>query len=153
MRKLMRKRILVGLSTIAVLATAGIALAYFTSSGTGTGTASVGTVADVTIDPVTIADVLYPGTSSSVAFTINNSSDTAVKVDKVVADSPAITGLPAGCEAADFTFDDVSVAADVPAGGSVSGSGSLAMENTAVSQDACQGASPVLHLKVDNSGI
>lgn len=153
MRKLMRKRILVSVATIAVLATAGVALAYFTSSGTGTGTATVGTVADVTIDPVTIADTLYPGGSSSVEFTINNSSDTAVQVDKVVADSPAITGLPAGCEVADFTFDDVSVAATIPAGGSVDGSGTLAMANTNVSQDACQGESPVLHLKVDNSGI
>lgn len=153
MRKLMRKRILVPVTTMMVLAVAGVALAYFTSSGTGSGTATVGTVADVTIDPVTIADTLYPGGSSSVAFTINNSSDTAVNVDKVVADTPAITGLPAGCEAADFTFADVSVAATIPASGSVNGSGTLEMANTAVSQDACQGASPVLHLKVDNSGI
>ncbi len=153
MRKLMRKRILVPVATMMVLAVAGVALAYFTSSGTGTGTATVGTVADVTISPVTIADPLYPGTSSSVAFTINNSSSTAVQVDKVVADSPAITGQPVGCEAADFTFAAVDVATTIPAGGSVSGTGSLAMANTLVSQDACQGASLVLHLKVDNSGI
>ena len=154
MRKLMRKRILVTVSTIAVLAFAGIAVAYFTSTGTGSGTASVGTDAGVTIDPVTISDTLYPGGSSSVEFTVNNTStDTAAKVGKVVVDSPAITGLPVGCEAADFTFADVTVDTEIAAGDSVSGSGTLEMANTAVNQDACKGASPVLHLKVDNSGI
>jgi hypothetical protein len=153
MRKLVRKRIIVPVATIAVLAVAGVAVAYFTSSGTGSGTASVGTVADVTISPVTIATTLYPGGSSSVNFTINNSSDTAVKVGKVVADSPAITGLPDGCLAADFTFADVTVNDTVPAHGTLDGSGTLKMTNSNISQDACQGQSPVLHLKVDNSGI
>jgi hypothetical protein len=158
MRKLMRKRILVPVVALAAIAVAGIAVAYFTASGTGSGTATVGTVSDVTITDVTLPDTLYPGGSTSVRFTIANASaDTAVTVDKVVADTrygtTGVDGLPRGCDAADFTFDAVTVSASIPASRSTTGTGTLSFANTNVNQDACQGASPVLHLKVDNSGI
>ena len=158
MRKLMRKRILVPVVALAALALAGIAVAYFTASGTGSGTASVGTVGDVTITDVTLPDTLYPGGSTSVRFTINNtSSDTAVSVDKVVADTrygtTGVDGLPRGCDPADFTFADVSVNTSIAASGSTTGTGTLRFANSNANQDACQGAAPVLHLKVDNSGI
>ncbi|HEX7289728.1 MAG TPA: hypothetical protein VF250_01265 [Conexibacter sp.] len=158
MRKLMRKRILVPVAAIAALAVAGIAVAYFTASGTGSGTATVGTVSDVTITDVTLPDTLYPGGSTSVRFTINNTSaDTAVNVDKVVADTrygtTGVDGLPRGCDAADFSFGDVTVSESISANGSTTGTGTLSMANTNANQDACQGASPTLHLKVDNSGI
>jgi hypothetical protein len=158
MRKLMRKRILVPVAAIAALAVAGIAVAYFTASGSGSGTATVGSVAGVTITDVTLPDTLYPGGSTSVRFTINNSSaDTAVSVDKVIADtaygSTGVDGLPRGCDPADFTFGDVTVNESISANGSTTGTGTLRFANTSANQDACQGASPVLHLKVDNSGI
>ncbi len=158
MRKLMRKRILVPVAAIAALAVAGIAVAYFTASGTGSGTATVGSAAGVTITDVTFDNTLYPGGGTTVRFTINNSSsDTAVTVDKVVADTAygttGVDGLPAGCDAADFTFGDVTVNTEIAADGSTSSTGTLSMANSSANQDACQGASPVLHLKVDNSGI
>jgi hypothetical protein len=158
MRKLMRKRILVPVAAIAALAVAGIAVAYFTASGTGSGTASVGSAAGVTISSVSFDNTLYPGGSTTVRFTINNSSsDTAVQVDKVVADTSegtnGISGLPAGCDASDFSFGDVTVNASIDASRSTDATGTLRLANTSANQDACQGASPVLHLKVDNSGI
>jgi hypothetical protein len=158
MRKLMRKRILVPVVAIAAIAVAGIAVAYFTASGTGSGTASVGTASDVTITSVTLPDALYPGGSTSVRFTVNNTSaDTAVQVDKVVADTrygtTGVDGLPVGCDAAAFTFAAVSVSTSIPANGSTSGAGTLRFADSGRNQDVCQGASPVLHLKVDNSGI
>lgn len=158
MRKLMRKRILVPVVALAALAVAGIAVAYFTASGTGSGTASVGTVSDVTISDVSFDNALYPGGSTPVRFTIENTSaDTAVKVDKVVADTSrgtnGISGLPDGCDAADFTFDDVSVGASIDASGSQAASGTLHFADSGSNQDACQDARPVLHLVVDNSGI
>jgi hypothetical protein len=158
MRKLMRKRILVPVVALAALAVTGIAVAYFTASGTGSGTASVGTDSGVTITGVSFDNTLYPGGSTTVRFTINNaSSNTAVSVDKVVADTrygtTGVDGLPAGCSAADFTFADVSVARSIPASGSVAATGTLRMANTSANQDACQSQAPVLHLKVDNSGI
>jgi len=158
MRKLMRKRILVPVAAIAALAVAGIAVAYFTASGTGSGTATVGSAAGVTITNVSLPDTLYPGGSTAVRFTINNSSsNTAVQVDKVVADTSAgtngITGVTGNCLASDFTFDDVTVSRSIAADGSVDATGTLRLANSNASQDDCQGASPVLHLKVDNSGI
>jgi hypothetical protein len=158
MRKLMRKRILVPVVAIAAIAVAGIAVAYFTASGTGSGTATVGAAAGVTITGVTLPDTLYPGGSTSVRFTIDNaSSDTAVQVDQVVADtrygSTGVDGLPVGCDASDFTFAAVSVNTSIPASRSTTGSGTLRFADNGRNQDACQGASPVLHLKVDNSGI
>ena len=158
MQKVLRKRILVPVVAIAALAVAGIAVAYFTASGTGSGTATVGSAAAVTITDVTIADALYPGGSANVRFTINNpSADTAVNVDKVVADvsqgTNGVTGLPRGCDPADFSFGDVTVNESISANGSTSGTGTLALANSTANQDACQGASLTLHLKVDNSGI
>jgi hypothetical protein len=158
MRKLMRKRILVPVVAIAAMAVAGIAVAYFTASGTGSGTATVGSAAGVTITDVTFDDTLYPGGSTTVRFTINNTSaDTAVSVDKVVADTAygttGVDGLPTGCDASDFSFGDVTVNESISANGSTSSTGTLSLANSTANQDACQGASPVLHLKVDNSGI
>lgn len=158
MRKLMRKRILVPVVAIAALAVAGIAVAYFTASGTGSGTATVGSAAGVTITNVTFDSTLYPGGSTTVRFTINNgSSDTAVSVDKVVADTGAgtngITGVTGNCLASDFTFGDVTVGRSIAAGSSVDATGTLRLADSSANQDDCQGASPVLNLKVDNSGI
>jgi len=158
MRKLMRKRILVPVVAIAAIAVAGIAVAYFTASGTGSGTATVGSAAGVTIENVSIDSTLYPGGSSTVRFTVrNSSSDTAVTVDKVVADTSTyangISGLPDGCAASDFSFGDVTVNASIAADGTTDSSGTLRFADSGRNQDACQGASPVLHLKVDNSGI
>jgi hypothetical protein len=151
MRKLMRKRILVPVAAVMALAIAGIAVAYFTASGSGTGTGTVGTDAGVSITGVTIDDTLYPGGSSNVRFTVTNlSSDTAVKVGKVVLDS---IRTPVGCEAADFSFDDVDVNAELAASDSRDLTGTLEMANTNVSQDGCQGRSVDLNLTVDNRGI
>jgi len=157
MRKLLRKRILVPVAAIAALAVAGIAFAYFTASGTGSGTATVGSAAGVSIGNVSFDSTLYPGGSTTVRFTItNSSSSTAVSVDKVVADTAygttGVDGLPRGCSAADFTFADATVGRSIPASGSVDGTGTLRFADNG-NQNACQGASPVLHLKVDNSGI
>lgn len=149
-----RKKILVPLLAVLALAVTGAAIAFWTTSGTGSGTATVGTDSGVTINPVSFTGTLYPAGSVPVSFTINNlSADTAVRVASVVADTSTyvngISGLPAGCNAADFHFGDVAVASSIPASGTLPGSGTLAMDNTAVNQDACKGASPVLHLKVN----
>lgn len=158
MRKLMRKRIVAPIAAIAVLALAGIAIAYFTASGTGSGSGSVGTDAGLTITNVSFDSPLYPGAGSVVRFTINNpSTDAAVRVSRVIADTTAgtngITGLTGGCLAADFRFDAVTIDASIGAGSSLDAAGTIAMAETGANQDACQGQSPVLNLKVDNSGI
>ncbi len=158
MKSIKRKRVLVPLAIVFALAVSAAAVAYWTASGTGSGTASVGTDAGVTISPVTFSGTLYPGGSVTVNFTVNNSSASApVQVDKVVANTAAgtngMSSLPAGCLAADFTFADVTVATNIAPSGTYSGTGTLSMANTAVNQNACKLSSPVLNLRVDNSGI
>ena len=141
---------------VAAIVVAGAAIAFWTSSGTGQGTATVGTSSGLPISAVTFGNTLYPGGKSPVSFTITNSSaNSAITVNQVAADTSfgatGVTGLPGGCLAADFTFPTYTVNQSIPAGGtlnvSVPTAGGLAFANTAVNQDACKGASPVLHLK------
>jgi hypothetical protein len=151
MRKHMRKRILVPVAAIMALAVAGIAVAYFTASGTGSGTASVGAAGGITITNVQFDRTLYPGGSTGVSFDIENAStDTPVRVGKVVTDS---IRTAAGCDAADFSFGDVDVNTEIAAGGRTSAAGTLSMTNSAANQDACQSTGVELNLRVDNSGI
>jgi P pilus assembly chaperone PapD len=146
-----KARILLGL--FAALAVTAAAIAYWTASGTGSGTASVGSDSGVTISGVSFSGSLYPGGSATVTFTVNNTSTTSsVKVDKVIQDGD-VTGLPANCSASDFSFDDASVTEEIAKSDSVTKTGTLHMANTSDNQNACKGASPVLHLKTDNSGI
>lgn len=151
MRKLSRKRILVPVVAVVALAVAGIAVAFFTASGTGRGTATVGTAGGVTITDVSFGGALYPGQSTTVSFRVNNTgTDTAVRVGTVR--STGIT-TPDGCAAADFTFTGDAIDAEIPAGGSVNGTGTLRMAESGANQDACQGGSVDVDLSVDNSGL
>src|ERR1700730_13221365 len=68
-----RKKIIAALCGVGVLAVAGIAVAYFTTSGGGTGTATVGTSSALVIHGTTTT-ALYPGTTTPVAFTADNST-------------------------------------------------------------------------------
>lgn len=157
--KFTKKRVLVALAAVGVLAIVGVAAAFFTSSGTGSGTATVGTASDVTIDSVSITGDLFPGgDAATVSYTVNNATGKSVKVGDVVANTGAgtngITGLPAGCSASDFTYtSDGALNTTIADGGHADGSGTLSLANSSSNQDACQGAAPTLNLKVDNSGL
>lgn len=68
-----RKRRLVALvALLALLLTSG-AVAYFTTTGTGSGSATVGTSSVITLHGTTTG-TLYPGTSETVTFTADNPS-------------------------------------------------------------------------------
>jgi hypothetical protein len=156
--KFTKKRVLTTLSVVGILAIAAVAFAYWTASGTGSGTASVGSDSGVTINNVAFDGDLYPGHEVTVTFdVVNGSADAKAKVEKVIADvgegTNGISGLPAGCSADDFHFSDVSVDTEIDESATVPAEGTLAMDNTSVNQDACKDAAPVLHLTTDNSGI
>ena len=155
------------LAALVVAAAAAIgAYAYWTASGSGSGTASVGTDSGISINNFAFSGgpgangKLYPGGSVDVAFDVNNlSSSSKAKVGQIVADTSAgtngITGLPAGCSAADFHFTPgTAINAEINASGTAHvADAKLSMDDTGANQDACKNASPVLHLKVDNSGL
>lgn len=154
MNRFMNKKVLAVLGTICVLGIAAGAYAYFTSSGSGTVTATVGSSSAVTIKG-TVSGSLYPGTSSTVTFTVDNPSSGkqrvgTISLEKITPDaghsscSTTITGVTP-----DFTMAGVEVNKVYGPGNgqAVTPTGTLTMNETNVSQDACQGATLTLTLK------
>ncbi len=158
-----RTWVLVGVvAVVAAMASVG-AYAYWTASGTGSGSATVGTDAGVTIDNVLFSGALYPDGSVDVTFDVtNNSSNTAVKVGDIVADaSQGTNGISdmsdAGCDEAWFTYSGTTLDTEIAAGDTLNvtvGGGTLDMSNElSTNQDACKNATFTLNLVTDNSGI
>ena len=142
---------------VTTLAVAGVALAYWggTSSGTASGTA--GSADPVTLSPATPVAELHPGGQSDVALTITNPNEFAVRVGSLALDTSqgsggfAVDTAHAGCDVSTLTFTTQTAGWTVPAkvGGvdgslSVNLSNAVAMSSTAAS--ACQGASFAVYL-------
>src|SRR5437660_12080459 len=138
---IMRRRMLVPIGAVLALVVAGAAIAYFTTTGSGTGTATVGASSSVTLHG-TAASTLYPGTSSSVSFTVDNPSPGTQRVGTIHLASVGTDSGHSGCVVADFTMPDVVANQSFPTGSgqAVTATGTLTMANTGISQDACQGA-------------
>ncbi len=80
------------IAAIAVVAVGGSALAYYTSAGSGSGSASVGSPAELTITAVTpTAGALYPGGAGEIAATISNPNTFTVRVNSLVLGSGGIS--------------------------------------------------------------
>lgn len=154
MNSLNRKRVIIGLAGVCVVAIAAVAYAYFTSTGSGTATATVGTSSAVTIKGA-VSGNLYPGSSSTVTLTVDNPSSGkqrvgTVSLEKITPDAGHSTcsvvttgGNP------DFTMADVVVNKTYGPGNgqAVTPTGTLTMNDTGINQDACQGATLTLSLK------
>ena len=167
-----RRRVVV-IATVGCLALAGGAYAYFSASGSGTGTATVGTSTALTLHG-TSASTLYPGVSSSVSFTVDNTSSGNEQVGTIhlasikacVGASSTWTGSACSnsgteattCESVETGASDTNTAnfwmADVVAnqtfgngsGQAVTATGTLKMNNLSSSQDACKNANLLLNL-------
>jgi hypothetical protein len=148
-----RQRALVALGCIGALAVGGAAFAYFTSSGSGTGSAEVGSASAVTLHATVNSD-LYPGSSSPVSLTVDNPSSGVQRVGTVTLASISVDSGHSGCSTVisggnpDFTMAPVNVNEVISPGNgqSVAATGTLTMNETGVNQDACQGAALTLHL-------
>lgn len=153
MRWITKKRAFIALGCTCALAVAGVAFAYFTSSGSGTGTATAGSSSAVTLH-ATIANSLYPGSSSPVSFTVDNPSSGVQRVGTVTLTSITADASHSECKTTisggnpDFTMAAVPVNQVVNPGNgqSVAATGTLTMNETGTNQDACQGATLTLHL-------
>ncbi len=128
-------------------------LAYFTSQGSGTGTATVGNSSNVTLHG-TVTSTLYPGSSSPVTFTVDNPSPGAEFVHTIHLESITPDASHASCSVVisggnpDFTMPDVVANQDIPSGNGnpVTAEGTITMNDTHVNQNACQGATLTLNL-------
>src|SRR4051794_2821503 len=149
-----RKRLLTALVSLGVLAVAAAAYAYFTTTGSGTATATVGTSSAVTLKG-TVTGNLSPGSSSPVTLTVDNPSSGKQRVGTISLEKITADAGHASCSVVisggnpDFTMADVVVNKTYAPGNgqAVTPSGSLTMNDTGVSQDACQGATLTLTLK------
>jgi len=142
-----KRRALVALGTAGTVVAATVALAYFTTNGSGTGSATGGTSSAVIIHGTTAAS-LFPGTSTTVSFTVDNPSQGAQRINAIQLESVTTDAAHSACVMSDFTMPNVTVNQTLPSGNGqvVSATGTLSMANTASNQDACQGAPLTLHL-------
>lgn len=137
MRRLINKRLAAVVSVATALLVAGGAFAYFTASGEGSGTATVGSAATVQISSTSTGE-LFPGGEASVTIKVKNAGKGAQHVGNVIEKSIETSNEP-GCKPSWFSIAAVKVEKELAAGEEVSVSGSLKMENAAESQNACEG--------------
>ena len=152
------KKKLAALATGAlVLGSAGVAYAYWTTSGTGTGsgTTTAGVVDMVGFDQDSLG-AMYPGDSSQpLTVTVSNDSTESAYIALVKA---YITTNKAGCTGADFLLDGAAApstsadavaldwdAQDLAAGGADDATGTIQFNNTGGNQDACKGAAVTIN--------
>lgn len=143
-----RKTLKIGAVTIALVAVAGLAFAFWTGTGAGTGTGRVADTGTVTLTG-TIADGLAPGLARDVAFTAANATDSAIQVGTIQLDEVTVDAGHAACDVGDLTMADATQDHSVPAGATAEAlpvAGSLVYANTGVNQDACKGATLTLTL-------
>jgi len=116
LRRFMKKRVVIALSVVGVLAAAGGAYAYFTSTGSTTGTASVGTAGSWGVSDSTAAASLYPGAGSeSIQGTVTNGGNghqqlntitVTINAPTVASGAPTVAGH--ACSASDFALSSAS---------------------------------------------
>jgi hypothetical protein len=156
------------IATVAAMATVG-AYAYWTTSGSGTGTATVGTDADNLVLHGLVTDLMYPGgPGRTVSFTVDNPSNFNQSVSNIhlvdvdayasAADRTNEVNELAGCggpnsATSDFQMADVPVApatdGDIQpnaSGQALTATGTLFMNNLDSNQDACKDAFLTLNL-------
>ena len=136
------KVVFVSIATAALLAGGGGAFAYWSSIGSGTSTASTGTVVAVTVNQTSSVTGLAPGLpAQALSGNFDNPNSGPVYIAAVTA---TVTGTDTvGCTATDYTIaGTATVGAQVAAGTAVGSWSGLTIQfnNKATNQDACKGA-------------
>ena len=147
MRNTSKRILAVGLPLALVVAT-GSAIAYWTSNGSGSGTASTADPASsLTVSQVSAPTTMAPGVApGAVTVSVTNSGTTSVAVSQVVASIASVTPKPGeSCSASDYVLSGATMttgAAELAAGASTTFSGAtLGFNNSStVNQDGCKGA-------------
>lgn len=152
MRRITQKSLALVTGTAVVIAGAGVAYAFWTAGGSGTGAAEAGTSVALTAVQTSTVDDLAPGVAAqNLSGNFSNTNDGSVYVATVTASISSVAkaaGAPAGtCDASDYTLSNavMDVGAQVPAGTGVGNWGvpadvaTIAFNNKAgANQDACK---------------
>ena len=150
-----RHKRVAALVVVATLTLAGVATAYWTTGGSGTGTADTGTTNDVVVNQTSAVIDLYPGgppQALSGNFDNPNAGPVFITAVTAVVD-PAFNAqadlLKPACTAADFAIGGAApVGAQVAPGVGVGGWAGLniSMLNTAFNQDNCKNVNvPIIY--------
>ena len=147
-----RKPVIIVLAALLTLAGAGIAFAYWTSTGTGDGTAQTGESTAFTITADAPDGTLAPGNAGqTVDFHVTNPSASPqflTSVTATLANTDGTPWVPTGdCDIADYTVAMTTPApvGDIAGGATVDGMITVTLANTAENQDDCQGQPVPLH--------
>ena len=135
------------LTVVVLLAIGGVALAYWTQGGSGSGTASAGTPAVITVNQTGSPSGLYPGgPSAALAGTFTNANASPVTISSVTAAvhafaSHTVDATKPDCTQADFAIAGTSGANVVPSGTAVGAWAGLTirMLDNGLNQDNCKG--------------
>jgi hypothetical protein len=146
-----RRLLVIGGIVTALVAVSGTALGYWTTSGTGSGTADVGTIPGVSVVQFGATGGLVPGGAAQpISFTIHNAgtSQYITSVAIVVSGVSGGGNAHGGCQATDFSIagGTVAIGADLANGDHdyTSTGATISMANTGSNQDDCKGASVTL---------
>lgn len=147
---------LIGGGLAACLLLGGVgAHAYWTPSGSGSGTATVGEPVAVTLSPGTAMTDLYPGMSGDVATSIANSNTYRVFVGSLVLDTTrgtsgfSVGGGQPGCDPSALSYTVQSNGGAgwfVPAGATLDLDLTNAVDLTTAAATECQGATFTVYL-------
>jgi len=147
MHKLTRKTVAVAAGTAVLLSGAGVAFAYWTNTGSGTGSATTGNNVAITVLQTASSAVLVPGgPPSTLSGTFTNTNASTVFVNTVTATLASVTGggtTPLQCTIADYQLDTptITIGAQAAVDDSTTWSGiKVSMVNSGTNQDKCKGA-------------
>ena len=149
----LKKKIAAAATVLVMVGGAGAAFAYFTTNGSGTGNATVGTSSPwaVTFAPNT-GGPLYPGTGTvTVHYTIRNPGSGQQNLNGTTAALTAsglnvvdsVSSQPVdGCLVSWFTVTNITVSGNLAPTAALTSSVTVTMQDSGTTQDACKNASP-----------
>lgn len=157
-----RRKILVLIVAVVALAipVGGIASAYWTSGGIGTGAGNTGTLSALSLTPGSPASTLYPGAQTNVMLTASNPNGETARIGSLVLDTSqgtggfSVDGGHSGCSVATLSYTTQTNGGagwTVPARvGIVNGTLAITLTNAlsmgAAAASACQGATFTVYL-------
>jgi hypothetical protein len=153
--------VIVGITAVLVLAGGGAAYAYFTSSASGTGEASVGADESWSVAPMSSSGTMDPGEGdTTMTFSVTNnsagdeqySSETAsVNSDPTSGDVTQAGVVQDGCLASWFDTTvqgDANLDANIPSEDAVDITVDVTMSDSGTNQDACENVDPDVTLTI-----
>jgi hypothetical protein len=151
-----KKRLSVLVAVAAIVAVGGVAFAYWTSTGTGSGSATTGTSSGFTVtSSAPTGGPLTPGgPAETVGFTVTNPGSGVQNLSSVivtVANTDGTdwvpTGIHAGCSADDYAIATPTVTYGQILGlGNRTGTVVVTMNNLDSNQDACKDVTVPLYI-------